>query len=50
VLGESMQEPQSEAVNAWVDPAQKNPKATHHQGCGKFVVDGETIKLKSTKP
>lgn len=39
-----------EAVKAWIDPAQKNPKTIHHQGYGKFVVDGETIKLKSKMP
>ena len=29
---------------------QKNPKTIHHQGFGKFVVDGETIELKSKMP
>jgi hypothetical protein len=29
------------------DPAQENPKTIHHRGYGTFVVDGETIKLKS---
>ena len=36
-----------EVLKAWIDPAQKNPKAIHHQGWGKFVVDGRTIELKS---
>jgi len=36
-----------EVVNAWFDPDQKRPKTLHHQGYGTFVVDGETIKLKS---
>ena len=36
-----------EVLKAWIDPAQKNPKTIHHRGYGKFVVDGETIKLKS---
>jgi len=36
-----------EVLKAWTDPAQKNPKTIHHHGYGKFVVDGETIKLKS---
>ena len=36
-----------QVVQAWIDPAQKNPKTIHHQGYGKFVVDGETIRLKS---
>jgi flavin reductase (DIM6/NTAB) family NADH-FMN oxidoreductase RutF len=39
-----------EVVKAWTDPSQKNPKTIHHHGYGKFVVDGRTIKLKSTKP
>ena len=36
-----------EVLKAWTDPAQKNPKTIHHHGYGTFVVDGETIKLKS---
>ena len=36
-----------EVVKAWIDPAQKNPKTIHHRGYGTFIVDGETIKLKS---
>ncbi len=36
-----------EVVNAWRDPAQKNPKTIHHHGYGTFVVDGRTIRLKS---
>jgi flavin reductase (DIM6/NTAB) family NADH-FMN oxidoreductase RutF len=36
-----------EVLKAWTDPAQKNPKTIHHQGFGKFVVDGKTITLKS---
>lgn len=36
-----------EVVKAWVDPAQKDPKTIHHQGYGKFVVDGGTIRLAS---
>ncbi len=39
-----------EVVKAWIDPAEKNPKTIHHHGNGTFVVDGETIKLKSGKP
>ena len=39
-----------EVLKAWSDPAQKNPRTIHHQGYGKFVVDGETIKLKSRMP
>jgi flavin reductase (DIM6/NTAB) family NADH-FMN oxidoreductase RutF len=36
-----------EVLKAWTDPAQKKPKTIHHHGFGTFVVDGETIKLKS---
>jgi flavin reductase (DIM6/NTAB) family NADH-FMN oxidoreductase RutF len=36
-----------EVLRAWVDPAQRNPKTIHHQGYGKFVVDGPAIRLKS---
>ena len=36
-----------EVVKAWVDPQQRKPRTIHHHGYGKFVVDGEAIKLKS---
>ena len=36
-----------EVLQAWIDPAQKNPKTIHHRGCGMFAVDGKIIKLKS---
>src|ERR1039458_6266440 len=36
-----------EVIKAWTDSAQKHPKTIHHRGYGKFVVDGETIKLRS---
>jgi flavin reductase (DIM6/NTAB) family NADH-FMN oxidoreductase RutF len=36
-----------EVLKAWVDPAQKNPKTIHHQGYGRFAVDGPVINLKS---
>jgi flavin reductase (DIM6/NTAB) family NADH-FMN oxidoreductase RutF len=39
-----------EVVKAWTDPAQNRPKTIHHHGYGKFAVDGEMIKLKSSKP
>jgi flavin reductase (DIM6/NTAB) family NADH-FMN oxidoreductase RutF len=39
-----------EAVKAWTDPRQKNPKTIHHKGYGTFAVDGRTIRLKSEKP
>jgi flavin reductase (DIM6/NTAB) family NADH-FMN oxidoreductase RutF len=36
-----------DVLKAWVDPAQKNPKTIHHQGYGRFAVDGPVINLKS---
>ena len=36
-----------EVLKAWIDSAQKDPKTIHHHGYGRFVVDGEMIKLKS---
>ena len=39
-----------EVLKAWSDPAQKRPKTIHHQGYGRFVVDGATIRLKSSMP
>jgi flavin reductase (DIM6/NTAB) family NADH-FMN oxidoreductase RutF len=36
-----------EVLKAWTDPKQRNPRAIHHHGYGKFVVDGAVIKLKS---
>jgi flavin reductase (DIM6/NTAB) family NADH-FMN oxidoreductase RutF len=34
-------------LKAWIDPDQRNSKTIHHRGYGTFVVDGQTIKLKS---
>jgi flavin reductase (DIM6/NTAB) family NADH-FMN oxidoreductase RutF len=39
-----------EVVKAWTDPTQANPKTIHHRGFGEFVVDGETLRLKSEMP
>jgi flavin reductase (DIM6/NTAB) family NADH-FMN oxidoreductase RutF len=36
-----------EVLKAWIDPTQRSPKTIHHRGYGTFVVDGQTIKLKS---
>ncbi len=36
-----------EVVKAWIDPAEKHPQTIHHQGKGKFMVAGETIRLPS---
>ncbi len=39
-----------EVLKGWIDSMKKNPKTIHHQGFGSFVVDGETIKLRSKMP
>lgn len=36
-----------EVLQAWTDPAQKRPKTIHHQGYGRFVVDGRLLRLNS---
>ncbi|WAK00697.1 flavin reductase family protein [Methylobacter sp. YRD-M1] len=36
-----------EILKAWIDPARIASKTIHHLGYGTFVVDGETITLKS---
>ena len=36
-----------EVLKAWIDPAKRNSKTIHHQGFGRFVVDGKSITLKS---
>jgi flavin reductase (DIM6/NTAB) family NADH-FMN oxidoreductase RutF len=36
-----------EVVQAWIDPAAKDPRTLHHLGHGNFMVAGERIKLKS---
>lgn len=36
-----------EVVKAWRDPLQKQPKTIHHQGFGRFAVDGEIIRIRS---
>ena len=38
-----------EVVNAWINPARKNPRTIHHQGEGEFMVAGRTIHLSSKK-
>lgn len=39
-----------EVVKAWRDPARKSARTIHHQGYGRFAVDGETIRIASRKP
>ena len=36
-----------EVVEAWIDPAVKNPRTIHHLGRGNFMVAGERIQLRS---
>ncbi|HEX5801429.1 MAG TPA: flavin reductase family protein [Azospira sp.] len=36
-----------EVLQAWVDPAVKEPRTLHHRGRGAFRVAGETIRLPS---
>lgn len=36
-----------EVVKAWIDPARKDPRTLHHRGKGRFMVAGETIRLRS---
>ena len=36
-----------EVIQAWVDPAVKNPKTIHHLGRGNFMVAGKRIQLRS---
>ncbi len=36
-----------EVLQAWVDSAVKDPRTLHHRGYGRFMVAGETIKLRS---
>jgi flavin reductase (DIM6/NTAB) family NADH-FMN oxidoreductase RutF len=39
-----------EVLKAWKNPAKRGPKTIHHQGYGRFAVDGEIIELPSKKP
>jgi flavin reductase (DIM6/NTAB) family NADH-FMN oxidoreductase RutF len=36
-----------EVVQAWAASAWAKSKTIHHQGYGKFIVDGETLRLQS---
>lgn len=36
-----------EVVKAWIAPSLKNPKTMHHRGYGRFMIAGDTIKLRS---
>ncbi|MFG1419836.1 flavin reductase family protein [Xanthobacter sp. V0B-10] len=39
-----------EVVKAWRDPARKAPKTIHHQGYGRFAVDGDIMTIPSRMP
>lgn len=39
-----------EVVQAWIDPRRRAAKTLHHRGHGTFVLDGETLRLKSGMP
>lgn len=36
-----------EVVQAWVDPARRDPRTLHHRGNGRFMVAGDTFRSKS---
>jgi flavin reductase (DIM6/NTAB) family NADH-FMN oxidoreductase RutF len=36
-----------EAIQAWIDPACRDPRTLHHRGRGAFMVAGETVRLPS---
>ncbi len=38
-----------EVVHAWIDPQRRNALTIHHQGWGRFAVDGRRIRLRSGK-
>lgn len=39
-----------EVTKAWIRRGRTRPRMLHHAGKGRFVVDGETIRLPSAKP
>ncbi|WP_232479125.1 flavin reductase family protein [Roseomonas rosulenta] len=38
-----------EVVHAWIDPQRRDARTIHHQGWGRFAVDGQHIRLRSGK-
>jgi flavin reductase (DIM6/NTAB) family NADH-FMN oxidoreductase RutF len=38
-----------EAVRAWFDPERAKAKTLHHCGYGRFLIDGEELRLRSAK-
>jgi flavin reductase (DIM6/NTAB) family NADH-FMN oxidoreductase RutF len=39
-----------EVVQAWRDTSLKQPRTLHHQGFGRFAVDGDIVRFKSRMP
>jgi flavin reductase (DIM6/NTAB) family NADH-FMN oxidoreductase RutF len=39
-----------EAVRAWIDPKRAKDRTLHHCGYGRFLLDGEELRLRSAKP
>ncbi|MCU0985908.1 MAG: flavin reductase family protein [Acetobacteraceae bacterium] len=38
-----------EVVRAWARPSRKRPRMVHHAGWGRFVIDGEMVRIPSAK-
>jgi flavin reductase (DIM6/NTAB) family NADH-FMN oxidoreductase RutF len=38
-----------EVVRAWIDPKRRDARTLHHQGWGRFAVDGKVLRLRSGK-
>lgn len=38
-----------EVLRAWIDPARRDARTLHHQGWGRFAVDGRVLRLASGK-
>ncbi len=38
-----------EVVRAWRRPSRRRPRMIHHAGWGRFVLDGETVRVASAK-
>ena len=39
-----------EVLQAWVEPRLRGEKTLHHQGYGRFVLDGDVVRVPSRKP
>jgi flavin reductase (DIM6/NTAB) family NADH-FMN oxidoreductase RutF len=39
-----------EVVQAWINRGRRRARTLHHQGYGKFTVDGDVIRVRSNKP